>query len=410
MENEEHPVYNALQEKIELVEKELNTKEIPNQTKKSLLVWKDLLAYTSVVLNSKRFPNVPVNFLDELNSTLSSVSANVIRNYQAYSSYYNTILNYTKRIPIVESKGDVRQSFTSLVSQFDTKTANIIDSFKEEQNKSIEAWKQKQISLNEEITALKNSKEEISAQLETLKKDITAQRTANQTMVSDLQTEYNTFKTQKEKSYDSKKEELDKKIIEWEKSFTIQTSKIIENLEEKQKEVEKLWGIIGKAAISGQAQSYADKAQNMADILMWTAFAILIVMTLGLTIITMRDIYRQNFSFLTFFYKVIASAVLLAPAIYCMNLAKRQRDREFQLRDFEVKTTALEPFLERMEFTSDDQKGAKDTVKLELAKVFFDKEFAKENKQHGAILLSDDMLEGLAKLSTIFNSQNNEKK
>ena len=53
MENEEHPVYNALQEKIELVEKELNTKEIPNQTKKSLLVWKDLLAYTSVVLNSK---------------------------------------------------------------------------------------------------------------------------------------------------------------------------------------------------------------------------------------------------------------------------------------------------------------------------------------------------------------------
>ncbi|MBQ8033119.1 MAG: hypothetical protein IJ266_04115, partial [Elusimicrobiaceae bacterium] len=191
---------------------------------------------------------------------------------------------------------------------------------------------------------------------------------------------------------------------------TAKADEIIKALKTKEAEVEKLWGIIGKAVVSGQAQSYADKAQKMANILMWTAFTILIGLTLGLVVITMIDIYQQKFSFLTFCYKVMASAVLLAPAIYCMNLAKRQRDREFQLRDFEVKTTALEPFLERMEFTSDDQKSAKDTVKLELAKAFFDTEFAKENKQHGAILLSADMIDGLAKLGDIFNSQRSEGK
>lgn len=409
MENTEHPVYNVLQEKIELVEKELNINEIPNQTKKSLLVWKDLLAYTSVVLNSKRFPNVPVNFLDELNSTLSSVSVNVIRNYQAYSSYYNTILNYTKRIPIVESKGDVRQSFTSLVSQFDTKTANIIDSFKEEQNKSIEAWKQKQMSLNEEMAVLKNSKEELSAQLETLKKDITAQRTANQTMVSDLQAEYNTFKIQKEKGYDSKKEELDKKITEWENAFKTQADKIIDNLEGKQKEVEKLWGIIGKAAISGQAQSYATRACWLAHTMTFLSLACMGYSCLK--IYNLTELITSSPTTIqpeTILFRILAAVVYFAPAFYCANIAKRQRDREFQLRDFEIKTAALEPFVEKMAL-EEDSKVEKDKMKIDLTKTIFDTEFAKKNKQHGDIFISEDMRDALEKIGKIFNHQRNEK-
>ena len=92
-----------------------------------------------------------------------------------------------------------------------------------------------------------------------------------------------------------------------------------------------------------------------------------------------------------------------------MNLAKRQRDREFQLRDFEVKTSALEPFMERMRF-SVGQKSKKDETKLELAKTFFDKEFAKTNKQHADILLSSDMLKGMEELGKIFHQQKCEDK
>ena len=108
--------------------------------------------------------------------------------------------------------------------------------------------------------------------------------------------------------------------------------------------------------------------------------------------------------------RLLAALILFAPAFYCANVAKRQRDREFQLRDFEVKTAALEPFMERMKFNSNDQKTPKDAVKLDLTKIFFDKEFAKENKQHGDILLSKDMLKGLEELGKIFHNQTVEKK
>lgn len=410
MENEEHPVYNALQEKIKLVEKELLTEEKSDTTQRSLLLWKDLLAYTNVVLNAKRFPNIPKSFLNELYNSLSVLNRNIIRDYPSYSSYYSNVLNQTKRIPVVEYRGDVKQSFTSMANQFEKQANRTIEEFKEERKSAMAEWKQEKTEWQQELQILQKEKENLTAELNTLKSDFASQKQQNQNLITNLQIKFNQFIEREQTKITELKEDFTSQLKNYDEEHKQEANEVLEHLQIRKEEVEKLWGIIGKAVVSGQAQSYADKAQKMANILMWTAFTILIGLTLGLVIITMFDIYQQKFSFLTFCYKVMASAVLLAPAIYCMNLAKRQRDREFQLRDFEVKTTALEPFLERMEFTSDDQKSAKDTVKLELAKAFFDTEFAKENKQHGAILLSADMIDGLAKLGDIFNSQRSEGK
>ena len=176
------------------------------------------------------------------------------------------------------------------------------------------------------------------------------------------------------------------------------------HLEKRKQEIEVLWGIIGKATVSGQSQSYADKAKELADKLMWTAFILMTLMVGTVAILTIIDILKSNFSFEIFFYKVLATSVLLVPAFYCMNLAKRQRDREFQLRDFEVKTAALEPFMERLTFIDEQSKLEKDKTKLELTKTFFDKEFAKENKQHKDILIPQDVLASLKELSKIVKS------
>lgn len=405
--NENHPVYTTLQDKISLVDKALLEDNLTDTVKKSLLVWQDLLRYVDMVLNSSSFLNLPDNFFNDLQSSLSSITDPVIKNISGYSSYYINILTYAKRIPAEKSKDDIKQTFRSLVRQFNNQSAGAIDSFKREQNTTFENWKSQKESLAKDIHALQTSKDNLSSLLNALKTDIVAQQTANQNMVSALQKDYNAFKVEKDEAFKAQKADLEQKITNLQSSATKQADTIIEILRKKQEEVEKLWGIIGKAVVSGQAQSYADKAQRMANLLMGTAIGILIVITLGLVIITMWDIYHNNFSFLTFFYKVIASAVLLAPAFYCMNLAKRQRDREFQLRDFEIKTAAFEPFIERMKFTTSDQKSGKDAAKLELTKSFFDKEFAKENKQHGDILLSEDMIRALDKIANIIHKKDN---
>lgn len=405
--NENHPVYTTLQDKIALVNKALLEDNLTDTVKKSLLIWQDLLRYVDMVLNTSSFLNLPVHFFNDLKSSLSSITEPVIKNINGYSAYYTNILNYTKRIPVVSSKGDIKQSFKSLVGQFNNQTSEAIDSFKQEQKTTFENWNTQKESLSKDIQNLQTSKDNLSSSLETLKKDIAIQRDANQAMVSALQKDYNTFKKEKDEAFKAQKTDLENKITNLNTSATQQANTIIASLQKKQEEVEKLWGIIGKAVVSGQAQSYADKAQEMANLLMWTAIGILGGITLGLTIITFVDIYCDNFSFLTFFYKVLASAVLLAPAFYCMNLAKRQRDREFQLRDFEIKTAAFEPFMERMKFATSDQKGGKDATKLELTKSFFDKEFAKENKQHGDILLSEDMIRALDKIANIIHKKDN---
>lgn len=127
------------------------------------------------------------------------------------------------------------------------------------------------------------------------------------------------------------------------------------------------------------------------------------LMSIGLIIIGIATwkLFQGEYHYIDFVWKVITSAVILIPALYCANISKRQRDREFLLRDFELKTAALEPFMENMklenESNSDDAIN-KDKVKLELTKAFFDHQFG--NKPNDCVLLPKEVtkiLNALAK-------------
>ena len=103
-------------------------------------------------------------------------------------------------------------------------------------------------------------------------------------------------------------------------------------------------------------------------------------------------LFQGTYVYTDFVWKVITSAVILVPALYCANISKRQRDREFQLRDFELKTAALEPFMENMTLESSSGEGDilnKDQVKLELTKSFFDQQF--NNKTNDCLLLPKEL-------------------
>lgn len=117
----------------------------------------------------------------------------------------------------------------------------------------------------------------------------------------------------------------------------------------------------------------------------------LVVFVLSIT--TIIDLCSGNFNYLHFMYKIIGSSVFLIPAFYCSNISKRHRDREFQLRDFEVKTAALEPFMENMilenaSITNDEVN--KDKIKLELTKTFFGQNFD-SSKSNDCILIPKEV-------------------
>ena len=103
-------------------------------------------------------------------------------------------------------------------------------------------------------------------------------------------------------------------------------------------------------------------------------------------------LFQGQYVYTDFVWKVITSAIILIPALYCANISKRQRDREFLLRDFELKTAALEPFMENMKLENESNSNDainKDKVKLELTKAFFDHQFG--NKPNDCVLLPKEV-------------------
>lgn len=170
------------------------------------------------------------------------------------------------------------------------------------------------------------------------------------------------------------------------------SDKTLAFLNKRKDEVEHLWGIIGQAAISGNSQNYANSAKGLADQMMWVALGIMVLVASILAITTILDLINGSFNYLHFIYKIIGSTIFLIPSFYCSNISKRHRDREFQLRDFEVKTAALEPFLENMNLensSSDPNEISKDKIKLELTKSFFDKQF--DNGTNECVLLPKEI-------------------
>lgn len=410
MDNKEHPIYTVLQDKIEFVNNELLTKGMNDTEYKSLLLWKDLLEYVNVVLNSKRFPNIPKSFLNDLQNSLASLSRPVVHNYPGYSMHYNNVLTQTKRIPVVEYRGDVKQSFANMVNQFEKRTAKTISDFKESQKDIISTWNAEKNIWEKELSELKNTSSSIVNELKTLKQEIVNQKVKNENLISELRDKFVEFGNEEKRDIDILKEEFSTKLEQFDSEYKNKAQEILSHLHKRKDEIEKLWGIIGKASVSGQAQSYATKACRLAHFMMVLALLIMgyacyNIYAITTSIVTNSATIQPG----VLIFRLLAAAILFAPAFYCMNVAKRQRDREFQLRDFEVKTAALEPFMERMKL-GEGSKEAKDKTKIELTRTFFDKEFAKENKQHKDILLSEDMLEGLLKIGSIFRYQNSERK
>ena len=413
MEDTEHPVYNLLQQKLNEIDQELAKADISNEVRERLYIWKDLFTYVSMVLNTKKFPHVPKRILDNLQNNIASFNVSIAHNPRMANTVvlYDETIGAVNKIPLFFDKGTLGKGLKSLVDSFNNQAKNSVLDFSNERKNTIEDWNKEKAVLQQSVKTLNDEKISLEKEIDSLRIAISTQQGLNQQAVSTFQQEYKNLKEEQKADIEKIKDSFSNKMQEAEKGYISNADTIISHLNTRKNEVEKLWGIIGQAAVSGQAQSYATKSYRFANIMMglclfFMGIACLIIWKLTMVFLQHPEMLNASAIVL----RLLSALILFAPAFYCANVAKRQRDREFQLRDFEVKTAALEPFMERMKFTSNDQKNPKDTVKLDLAKTFFDKEFAKENKQHGDILLSKDMLKGLEELGKIFCYQNIEKK
>lgn len=396
-----HEISQTIENKLSEINNALDNVSYNESQINSLQAFQQLILTIRANLMSRNLPLVPQNILNQLNAAIKNLSLNLLPNIDASYTQYQALMDWFKRIPTIEKKSEVKESLNQIIENFKNKQNKIseeinseIVNFKSLQEEELNSWNDEKKSMQSEIEQLKQDKIMLEENVTSLSQKLLNQENKMNELISAFKNDYETNKADFEERFTNKEKEYDTKIENLLNEQKNAAKVIISHMEQRQDEVEKLWGIIGQAAISGNSQNYANKAKETADRMMWATLIIMGIVVLVLSITTVIDLIYGKFNYIHFIYKIIGSTIFLVPALYCSNISKRHRDREFQLRDFEVKTAALEPFMENMILDNTDDKNSainKDSVKLELTKVFFDKQFANNNSQNDCILIPKEI-------------------
>lgn len=378
-----HNVFQTLNNKLEEINNALQDDNYNEVQKDSLLAYQQLLSIIQANLNTRTLPLVPNTILNNLNAAIQNLHISYLINLDSYYQYYQQLIDSYNRIPRVEKKSEIKESYNSLIDNFihnkeeiTTQISNEIEGFHNKQEEQFDAWTSEKEKMQEEINELREQNDELKNQINTFEQTISKQQEKINNLIEKFQTEYDENTEDFETRFTTKEDEYNQKIESLLNNQKENALNILNHLKQRKDEVEKLWGIIGQAAISGNSQNYANKAKNMANGLMVLTLLFMVVGLLYIGTATIA-LFKGEVHYIDFVWKVITSAIILVPTLYTANLSKRQRDREFQLRDFEVKTACLEAFVESLQM--DEKENEKNKLKLELTKAFFKDEYSKAN-------------------------------
>lgn len=399
-EYQKHFIKQTIENKLSEIENALKDKSYNENQINSLIAYQQLFIIIRTNLTSKNLPLVPTKILDQLNYAINCLSFDLLLSMDSSYHQYQDLMSCYKQIPTIEKKSEIKETLNQIIKNFydeQTEISTTIESeiakFKSLQEEEFNSWRIEKNAMQKEITSLREENDEIKNQIENFNQEIQEQKEIIAELIEKFKKDYSANSNNFKERFDNHVTDYNNKINELLSNKEMEADKTLNHLEKRKDEVEKLYGIIGQAAISGNSQNYANKAKKTADIMMGITLGIMIIVVLVLSITTFIDLYSGNFNYVHFIYKIVGSSILLVPALYCSNISKRHRDREFQLRDFEVKTAALEPFMENMilENTGDEQNINKDMVKLELTKAFFDKQFQNSTNYNDYILIPKEL-------------------
>lgn len=358
-------------------------------------------------------------YLNNISSYLSSIQNYVNSDIASpTSAYYSNIPgqidNIVAQLPYIPTidKVVIKQSLSQIISVYKKQNENIIEKIKQEKEgleKEVSSLKQKVTSLE---TQINNKEQELTTLAESLKKQFeTSQNLRDQTARTKLD---NTLQLWDEagrkysEQIKNNEEEIQKKFDEKYENLEKQTTEIISELKTRRTEINKIYGLIGEVVSCGEYKKYAEDEQKAANNLFWTSFGLFCAASIVLIVALIVEMCgKGEFSWWTVLIRLPIAVVLLLPAFYTAIEARKRRNQEISLRDFEIKIANIDPYLKNIDFVESEREmkenlpeGAKTArdLKIELAKEFFGK---REIKDTDNIVIPKDMIELLDKFMSL---------
>lgn len=351
-------------------------------------------------------------YLNNISSYLSSIQKYVNEDIEFPSStYYSNIPNQIDNIvaqlhyiPTVD-KTDIKQSLNQIIGIYKKQHENIIEKIKQEKS-----------TLEEEVSSLKQEVENLESQISNKEQELTTLSENFKQQFTDSQDSRDkTFKTQQDnilqswnesgqrysEQIKSSEEEIQRKFDEKYEDLKHQTDSIVNYMGERQEEIKKIYGLIGDMVSCGEYKKYANDEHKIANIMFWISFGFFCTASVVMIVATIHELCGEGvFSWWNILTKLPIALIILLPAFYTAIEARKRRNQEIFLRDFEIKIANIDPYLKNIDFVeseretkglpvSEGSKTARD-LKIELAKDFFS---PKQVKDTDNIIIPKDMIE-----------------
>lgn len=399
-----HAVHQAVDSTLNYINKLKNETDLTDSQKDSLDAYELLVTYAKYVLDNCVTQTVPTQLLTNLESNIFNLQNSNIKNIEATYNLYTSVMNDLSRIPVYNDKHITKAGIGKIIDNFNLSKEKIqndisdeINKFQQSEKEETEKWKKEKEDFEKEISNLRKERDDLSLEINALSQKISSEDTRLTDIILKFQTDYDKKMSIIQDDFDKSQSDMKNEF----KGFSEENKKKADTLyaymQEKQKDVEKLWGIIGKASVSGSSQNYANRAKNFAHVMTSISLLIMIGVVVFLSYALYKDITSPMFNPINLLYRIPFGFTLFLPAWYCANIANKQRNREFQLRDFEIKTAGLEPFIENMRMVKCNEKSneanKKDETKLELVKNIFQNDLDKKKVDDKNIIIPKDMLE-----------------
>lgn len=399
-----HSVHRAVDTTLNYINTLKNETGLTDSQKDSLASYELLVIYAKYVLDNCVTQTVPTQLLTKLESNIVNLQNSNIKNIEATYDLYTDIMDDLSKIPVYNDKNITKASIGKIIDNFNSDKEKIqkdisdeINKFQQSQKEEIEKWQKEKENLKKELIDLKKENDDLNVALNTLSQTISSENTRLTDIILKFQTNYDKKMEDIKISFNQIQSDITDNFDTFFEESKKKADLLYTYMQEKQKDVENLWGIIGKASISGSSQNYANRAKNFAHWMTAAALVLMLSTVIFLSVLFYIDITSPNFNPINLLYRMPLGFTLLLPAWYCANIANKQRNREFQLRDFEIKTAGLEPFIENMKMVKYNEKSGeenkKDETKLELVKNIFQNDLDKKKVDDKNIIIPKDMLE-----------------
>lgn len=397
----EHPVHLEIQEMIRLVREKRTVENLTEEQKESLDFNEQLMVYAQYILENNLAQFVPVGILNNIQNSIVQMKPQIL-NAASNSSFFITMMDWLNKIPVKEGRGYVQATFNKMQEDFKSAHMDQLsnnekawNAFLSTEKEQADLWQKKRNEIEKEITKLNTEKDGLELKLKNLSDLISQEQTKITSKIDFIQNDYDKQKLELKKDFDNS-QELNKTAFENLIDETKASSEKVQlYLENKKKDIEKLWGIVSTECVAGSSQNYADRAKNFAHFMTGLSLSIMIIALVVLCCVFWNAFDAKEINYLQLVAKILLTSTFFLPAWYLANIANKQRNREFQLRDFEIKVAGLEPFIESMKITNEKASSEhnKTDLKLELAKSIFMNDLDKKKVDDTSVVIPKDALE-----------------